>query len=204
MTLDRAFLLRLANHLRAEVLRLAWRRKGWPESDMDAARWERLGLLVRQGEGRSSVGGGIDAWVAATTFRLAPASSAPTIPIPACPLPIPGSAPWGDGRVVATLDPDSPRDETFDLDRLSLPLHLRAPEPGDRLDPLGLDGHTRPLNDVFRGLGVAKANRPRIPLVCDERGIVWVVGHRIGHRVRLTADTRRTLGLRWMANPSCD
>ena len=32
---------------------------------------------------------------------------------------------------------------------------------------------------------------------CDRFGIVWVVGHRIAHRVRRTESTRRTVALRW-------
>ena len=47
------------------------------------------------------------------------------------PLPLPGEAPWDGGRVIATLDPepDAPRDETIDLDRLVPPLLVRARGP---------------------------------------------------------------------------
>jgi tRNA(Ile)-lysidine synthase len=33
--------------------------------------------------------------------------------------------------------------------------------------------------------------------VCDQLGIVWVAGHRIADRVRITDQTRRKLGLCW-------
>jgi len=207
ITLDRAFLARLARPLRAEVLRLAWRRRGWPEVDMDATRWRRLALVAAGGGGRCAVGGGIDAWGSGSTLRLATAGARTASPILARSLPIPGMASWGDGQLVASLDADpqceseseSESGEVIDLDRLAPPLYVRSPAPGDRLDPLGMDGRTRPLNDLFRGRGVAKGDRARVPLVCDGLGIVWVVGHRIAHRVRRTADTRRTLGLRWEA-----
>ena len=39
--------------------------------------------------------------------------------------------------------------------------------------------------------------RARIPLVCDGLGIVWVVGHRIAERVKLTDETHRRLIMRW-------
>jgi hypothetical protein len=55
------------------------------------------------------------------------------------PLALPGSAPWDGGRVVATLDPAEPRDETVDLDGLRPPLWIRAPAPGDRFVPLGME-----------------------------------------------------------------
>jgi tRNA(Ile)-lysidine synthase len=59
-----------------------------------------------------------------------------------------------------------------------------------------MGGRSTPLNDFFRSRRVARAQRDRVPLVCDQRGIVWVVGHRIAHRVRQTDATTRTLGLR--------
>jgi len=60
-------------------------------------------------------------------------------------------------------------------------------------------GRSRPLADFFRGRRIPPGRRDRTPLVCDQLGIVWVVGHRIADRVRVTDQTRRTLGLRWEA-----
>jgi tRNA(Ile)-lysidine synthase len=96
---------------------------------------------------------------------------------------------------VATLDADAPHDETIDLDQLHAPVWVRAPVAGDRFEPLGMDGRSTPLNDFFRGRRIPRDRRGRVPLVCDTLGIVWVVGERIAHRVRLTDATRRTLGL---------
>jgi tRNA(Ile)-lysidine synthase len=199
-------LARLPLTLRAEALRLVWRRTGWPEAGMDAARWLRLAAMVRRDRGRFSIGGGIDVWLSPDILRLAPASSDADLGAAAgVELPIPGSAIWGEGRVVATLDPDAPRGETIDLERLApfrtatqgARLWIRAPMPGDRFAPLGMGGREKPLNDFFRGRRVPREDRGRVPLVYDKLGIVWVVGHRIAHRVRLTDATRRTVGLRW-------
>ena len=60
-----------------------------------------------------------------------------------------------------------------------------------------MDGRSTPLNDFFRGRGVWRDRRGDVPLVCDQLGIIWVVGHRIAHRVRRTEATIRTLGLRF-------
>ena len=104
---------------------------------------------------------------------------------------------WGGGFIVATLDPGAPCDERVDLDTLVPPLLVRGPADGDRFEPLGMDGRSTPLNDFFRGRGVWRDRRGDVPLVCDQRGIIWVVGHRIAHRVRRTEATSRTLGLRF-------
>jgi tRNA(Ile)-lysidine synthase len=58
-------------------------------------------------------------------------------------------------------------------------------------------GRKTSLNDFFRGRRVSPGRRARIPLVCDQFGIVWVVGHRIADRVKLTEKTTRPAGLRW-------
>ena len=46
----------------------------------------------------------------------------------------------GPGRLDRRLDPDAPRDETIDLDRVFPPLCVRGPAPGDRFEPLGMAG----------------------------------------------------------------
>ena len=60
-----------------------------------------------------------------------------------------------------------------------------------------MGGKSTPLNDFFRGRDVGREERSRTPLLCDAIGIIWVVGHRIADRVKLTEETRRKLGLRW-------
>ena len=185
--------------VRAEVLRLAWRRAGWPQSGMTEARWNRAARLVRRRRpGRFDLGGGVEARTGAGAFslRLIATSPAPIAP-DAIPLSIPGSAEWPGGRVVVTLNAADGCDETIDLDRVFPPLWVRAPMPGDRFNPLGMGARTTPLNDFFRGRRVAPPERALAPLVGDGLGIIWVVGHRIADRVRLTDPTTRRAGLRW-------
>jgi tRNA(Ile)-lysidine synthase len=197
--LDRRVLSRSSHFLRAEVLRMAWRRAGWPEGAMGMEQWRRLARLAGSSRARVALGNGVEV---VTDFRELIVTRSPPLPdLPPrrpVPLPLPGEAPWDGGRVVATLDPgpDAPRDETIDLDRLVPPLLVRAPRPGDRFTPLGMGG-SQALNDFFRGRRVSPAQRRGTPLVCDRLGIVWVVGHRIAQRVRRTDATRREVGLRW-------
>ncbi len=201
---DRVVLAGCPEFLRAEVIRRGWRRQGWPESGMSADRWRRLAGFARgPGEGRFDAGAGIEAIVDSSRLilRRSKASVAAAPSLEPRPLEVPGSISWPGGRVVVTLDPEAPRDETIDLDRLVLPLSVRAPKAGDRFNPLGLGDHQRPLNDVFRSRGVARDARATTPLLCDQTGIVWVVGHQIAHRVRLTEATTRRAGLRWDADP---
>lgn len=81
-----------------------------------------------------------------------------------------------------------------DASRVGKQLVVRNWRRGDRLQPLGLSGH-RKLSDIFVDRKVPAHLRRRIPVVCDEEGIVWVVGLCLAHRVRCTSDTKQTVHL---------
>ena len=209
VVLKHPFLSALPSHLRAEVLRRVWRQVGWPEGEMSARRWRRLSALVQQREvPRVEIGAGVA--VSTEQFflvlRRSPDPGAAALAVESrdpIALEVPGAAdvPWAGGRVVATIDPVEPPDESIDRDRLALPLSIRPPLPGDRFEPLGMGGRSTPLADFFRGRHVPRDRRDRTPLVCDQLGIVWVVGHRIADRVKVTEQTRQTLGLCWEPRP---
>ena len=76
-------------------------------------------------------------------------------------------------------------------DRLSLPLVVRAWQPGDRFRPAGMNGRSRKLQDFFTDLKVPHAIRRRIPLVVTPEGIVWVVGYRQDERWVPGLETKR-------------
>ena len=86
--------------------------------------------------------------------------------------------------------------ETLDLDRLGNALHLRARQPGDRFQPLGM---TRPkkLQDFMVDERIPRETRDSIPLLVSDKGIACVIGYRIAHWARVRQDTRRYLRLRF-------
>ncbi len=206
LILDRPALAALSPYLRAEVIRRAWRDAGWPERAMDARRWRRLAAWAARGAGAIDVGAGVRGEAVGAVATLSrPVEVPPSAPDPV-PLAIPGEARWKGGRIVAhvidPLDAASPFAERLDLDRLAPPLLVDAPRPGDRFDPLGLEGHAMPLADFLRGRRVPRADRLNVPVVRDALGIVWVVGHRIGHRARLTGPTQRVIVLEYLISPN--
>jgi tRNA(Ile)-lysidine synthase len=209
VTLRRDQLVQLPRFLRAEFLRGVWRKAGWPEAGMTAKRWRRLAALVqcrqihrvRVGAGielttRDGSGSGFSEFLLRRTSSSGATFHPPKVPDERIPT-VPGCVTWGSGMLRVLLDADAQRDETIDLDKIVLPLRIRSPVPGDRFEPLGMGGMTTPLNDFFRGRKVALIERTTTPLLCDELGIVWVVGHRIADRVKVSEHTSRTLGLRW-------
>ena len=199
LTLDRAGLARLDSSRRVALIRHAWRRLGWPEGGMTHARWSRLASQIGEsGSTRVAVAHGVEAIATDDRWTLRRRSNREPVPVlPPEPLAIPGSVAWREGRVISSLDPSGSMDEWVNLAAIQGPLLVRAAQPGDRFDPLGLAGHSQPLADFFRGRHVARADRPFVPLVTDRLGIVWVAGHRISHRIRRTEATTKLLGLRY-------
>jgi tRNA(Ile)-lysidine synthase len=86
--------------------------------------------------------------------------------------------------------------ELIDADKVSFPLHLRTRRSGDRFSPLGLPAMKK-LKDFFIDCHIPFYERDKIPLLCDRKGIIMVVGYRISHTVRIDANTQRVMVIRW-------
>ncbi|NUQ35241.1 MAG: tRNA lysidine(34) synthetase TilS [Planctomycetaceae bacterium] len=100
----------------------------------------------------------------------------------------------GAAELDALLANKPPDTEYADAGKVEFPLVVRARRDGDRFAPLGMK-NTRKLQDYLTDLKVEQAVRDRVPLLCDAKGIVWVVGHGISERVRVTSGTRQMLRL---------
>ncbi len=103
-----------------------------------------------------------------------------------------------DARVVARprgRKSDDRRVARFDLDSISGALSVRWPMTGDRYQPIGLAG-TKKLFDLLADRKVPSFERERVPVVVDDKGILWPVGHPIAHRARLTDQTKWVLEAR--------
>ena len=91
-------------------------------------------------------------------------------------------------------DPIGKSSEYLSWDDVRPPLLVRSRRPGDRFFPLGGPG-SKKVSDYLSDAKVPPEVRKNILLVCDQVGIIWVVGHRIDNRVRLDTDTCDVLHL---------
>lgn len=99
--------------------------------------------------------------------------------------------------VAARLLPAAPADSSpnsavFDPESLELPLYVRNRLPGDRFAPLGMTG-TKKLKDFFIDAKVPQTERDRVPIICDQGGIIWVGGFRQSRRGGVSGHTRKFL-----------
>jgi len=77
----------------------------------------------------------------------------------------------------------------FDMETISFPLVVRSFRRGDRFIPLGMSGSQK-VKDFFINEKVPRSERMACPLLLSEGQIIWVGGHRISDRVKITERTR--------------
>jgi len=94
---------------------------------------------------------------------------------------------------IATLsDPDHC---SFDAEKMSFPLILRPPQPGDTFKPWGFSG-TRKLKKVLIDYKIPLRLRERWPLLVKDDEILWIPGIRRSSLARVGPHTARVLEVR--------
>jgi tRNA(Ile)-lysidine synthase len=91
------------------------------------------------------------------------------------------------GEILSNTDPFQ---AWFDAEALPLPLIVRRRRPGDRIEPLGMQGRTLKISDLMVNIKIPRRLRHGWPLVCTKQDILWVPGCRQSQLVRVTAATR--------------
>ena len=85
---------------------------------------------------------------------------------------------------LSSRDSDAPAGQRFTAslkgDVLGREVTLRTRRPGDRFQPSGMTG-TKKLQDFFTDAKIPRDQRDSVPLLVCERGIAWVVGHRVAN-----------------------
>ena len=84
---------------------------------------------------------------------------------------------------------------SFDYDRLGNKLTVRAVQPGDRFQPLGLN-ETKKVSRFMIDARIPQAWRSRIPIITSPEHIIWVAGWRIDERVKVKETTNKVLTLK--------
>lgn len=87
----------------------------------------------------------------------------------------------------------NPYQAWMDISDLPQPLILRPQQPGERFAPLGMNGRTLKISDLFTNLKIPIRARPRWPLLCAGNEVIWVAGLRLSERVRLHPQSTKIL-----------
>ncbi len=84
-----------------------------------------------------------------------------------------------------------------DFDKLVWPLMIRNMRPGDRFQPLGMQG-SKKVSRFFMDRKIPKNLRSRIPLILSRGKIVWIAGMEIGQPFCLDLQSSRVLEMKYL------
>ncbi|MBN1855471.1 MAG: tRNA lysidine(34) synthetase TilS [Dehalococcoidia bacterium] len=132
--------------------------------------------------------------------RVAMAATTPCAPSPLAPItiPVPGEILLPGWKVTTELrESQSAPHPTgltahLDADNAATPLTVRGRRQGDTFRPIGMS-EDKKLQDFMVDAHIPATQRDAVPLLCSAGQIAWVVGWRIGDRVKVTPETRTVL-----------
>ncbi len=73
----------------------------------------------------------------------------------------------------------------FDYDKIRKGIIIRNRKDGDKIIPLGMNGNKK-LKDIFINIKVPKEERDIIPIICFDKNISWIVGHKVSEDYKVT------------------
>jgi len=80
----------------------------------------------------------------------------------------------------------------IDLDEIQFPLLIRKWKQGDYFQPLGMTGFKK-VSDFFIDQKIPIHEKENIWLLCSGKKIVWIMGHRLDNRFKITAESNQVL-----------
>ncbi|MCK9399534.1 MAG: tRNA lysidine(34) synthetase TilS [Bacteroidales bacterium] len=80
----------------------------------------------------------------------------------------------------------------IDLDKLDFPVTIRKWQKGDFFYPLGMSQRKK-LSDFFTDQKFSRIEKEKKWLLCSGKKIVWIIGHRIDDRFKITSSSKKIL-----------
>ena len=73
---------------------------------------------------------------------------------------------------------------------MAFPLKIRKWENGDKFIPFGMKNFKK-LSDFFIDIKLDLFSKQETFLLCSNNDIIWIIGHRIDDRYKVTAKTKK-------------
>jgi tRNA(Ile)-lysidine synthase len=82
----------------------------------------------------------------------------------------------------------------IDLDKVQFPLLIRRWQNGDYFKPLGMEGFKK-VSDFFIDSKLSLPEKEKVWILANGEQIIWIMGHRLDERFKITHETRQVLVL---------
>ena len=92
--------------------------------------------------------------------------------------------------------PGDEKTALLDHSKLTFPLTVENWHPGDKFQPLGMNGRHRKLQDFFSDLKLNRFEKENIAVVKSAGEICWVAGFRISEKFKLRSSTKKIARLK--------
>ncbi|HOU99222.1 MAG TPA: tRNA lysidine(34) synthetase TilS [Bacteroidales bacterium] len=86
----------------------------------------------------------------------------------------------------------------LDASKINFPLTLRKWKAGDRFYPLGMK-QSKKVSDFLTDLKMNRYEKENTWVLCSSNQIVWIIGHRIDNRYKITKNTTKVLEIKFKA-----
>jgi len=199
VSLLRTDLRALPPSIAARVVRAAIKRVAGTTNDIERIHVEAVLALADQKPGQLSLPHAVSVWSDSQSLHVRHGPKIVSSRIPDAALSVPGvthAGPWSICcEFVARPDPParpSRFEAYFNRELTQSGFIVRSRRPGDRLHPIGLGGGKK-VQDILVDAKVPINERNGVPLICDDAGILWVVGHCLDERARVRADAKEVL-----------
>ncbi len=91
----------------------------------------------------------------------------------------------------------NPKVQYFDYDKVKQGIYIRNRRNGDIFKPLGSPG-TKKLKEFYIDSKVPREKRGMIPLIVIGNEVVWIIGHKISDKFRVTENTKSVLKMEYI------
>ncbi len=174
---------------------------------------EALNLLHQaQGSQMMLLPGGISFRVAYENVVMAlpgiqPHNQAPQLPdTKVYPLPVPGAvnladgwqltAEWAEPMTAEMAKQHASKWTVYVAWKDGDQWEVRPRKAGERVQPLGMNGRSTPIKKAMINEKIPQPLREKWPIVANNQHPIWVAGHMLDHRARVTAGTHKIVQLR--------
>ncbi len=86
--------------------------------------------------------------------------------------------------------------EYVDAEMIQFPVTIRSWKNGDEFFPLGMH-HVKKVSDFFVDEKIPRSEKHTIPIIESSKSIVWIAGHRLDNRFKITDKTKKVFKLEY-------